>query len=147
MLEAERRDREISRQLKMDEMRLKKEFKLLLLGAGESGKSTIVKQMRIIHGENYSEKERLEFRDVIFDNILRSMRAMLDAMDKVDPRCVLANPANAQNAAIVRSYDPSVRQNLDFQRYLPALKALWADQGIRDVFDLRRQYQLIDSTQ
>ena len=32
-------------------------MKLLLLGAGESGKSTFVKQMKIVHGGGYSINE------------------------------------------------------------------------------------------
>ena len=36
-------------------------IKMLLLGAGESGKSTIFKQMKIINKDGYSEKERKEF--------------------------------------------------------------------------------------
>lgn len=37
-------------------------FKILILGTGESGKSTLVKQMKIIHNEGYSEDEILQFR-------------------------------------------------------------------------------------
>ena len=36
-------------------------MKLLLLGAGESGKSTLFKQMKVINKDGYSEKERKEF--------------------------------------------------------------------------------------
>ena len=31
-------------------------------GAGESGKSTVVKQMKIIHGDGYSESELRSFK-------------------------------------------------------------------------------------
>ena len=37
-------------------------MKLLLLGAGESGKSTIVKQMKIIHETGYSDEEKKAYR-------------------------------------------------------------------------------------
>ena len=50
-------NRIIDDELEQDREKAKKEIKLLLLGAGESGKSTIVKQMRIIHGNGYSHKE------------------------------------------------------------------------------------------
>jgi sugar diacid utilization regulator len=51
-------------------------------GAGESGKSTIVKQMRIIHGEGYSEKDRLEFIPCIVLNVVKSMQAILAAAQR-----------------------------------------------------------------
>ncbi len=52
----------------------------LISGTGESGKSTVVKQMKIIHGKGYTKQEREEFIPLIHQNIMLSMRAMLDAM-------------------------------------------------------------------
>ena len=37
-------------------------FKILILGTGESGKSTLVKQMKIIHNEGYSIDEMIQFK-------------------------------------------------------------------------------------
>lgn len=40
----------------------KNEFKILIMGTGESGKSTLVKQMKIIHDQGYSPQESVEFK-------------------------------------------------------------------------------------
>ena len=52
-------------------------------GPGESGKSTFIKQMRIIHGAGYSEEDRKNFRPLVYQNIFVSMRTMIEAMERL----------------------------------------------------------------
>lgn len=59
-------------------------FSLLFLpppGTGESGKSTFIKQMRIIHGSGYTEEDRKGFTKLVYQNIFTAMQAMIRAMD------------------------------------------------------------------
>jgi energy-coupling factor transporter ATP-binding protein EcfA2 len=59
----------IDRDIFEDSKRYKKECKVLVLGTSESGKSTIIKQMKIIQG-GYDERERNEYRMAIYKNVL-----------------------------------------------------------------------------
>ncbi|KYR00208.1 G-protein subunit alpha 9 [Tieghemostelium lacteum] len=47
-----------------------REMKLLLLGTGDSGKSTIAKQMRYIHTTGFNEDEISNFKDILQQNVL-----------------------------------------------------------------------------
>ena len=53
----------------------------LISGTGESGKSTFIKQMRIIHGAGYSEDDRRGFIKLVFQNIFMAMQSMIRAME------------------------------------------------------------------
>jgi G-protein alpha subunit len=50
-------------------------------GAGESGKSTIIKQMRIIHSGGFPSDERRQTRGVIYSNIVIAFRVLLEIME------------------------------------------------------------------
>jgi hypothetical protein len=52
-------------------------------GAGESGKSTIFKQMRIIYQNGFSDKERREFIRTIQHNCMENMRELLMGAKKL----------------------------------------------------------------
>jgi guanine nucleotide-binding protein G(i) subunit alpha len=68
---------EIESQLKRDRLMAKNEIKMLLLGAGESGKSTVLKQMKLIHHGGYNDSERDSYKEIIFSNTIQSMRYVL----------------------------------------------------------------------
>lgn len=53
----------------------------LAVGTGESGKSTFIKQMRIIHGAGYSEEDKRGFTKLVYQNIFTAMQAMIRAME------------------------------------------------------------------
>jgi hypothetical protein len=55
-------------------------IKLLLLGAGESGKSTIFKQMRLLFGAPLTEAEKNQITPVVYSNTISSMKALVQAV-------------------------------------------------------------------
>uniref|UniRef100_A0A452F4L1 G protein subunit alpha transducin 3 n=1 Tax=Capra hircus TaxID=9925 RepID=A0A452F4L1_CAPHI len=134
--------KELEKKLQEDAERDARTVKLLLLGAGESGKSTIVKQMKIIHKNGYSEQECMEFKAVIYSNTLQSILAIVKAMatleidyrgDKIrkeDMLCVMANTLE----------DGSMTPEL-----AEVIKRLWRDPGIQACFERASEYQLNDS--
>ena len=81
--EAAERSRKIDRELAIDGEKASREVKLLLLGAGESGKSTIVKQMKIIHETGYSSEECLQYQPVVYSNTIQSLMAIIRAMGQL----------------------------------------------------------------
>ncbi|XP_041912137.1 guanine nucleotide-binding protein subunit alpha-11-like [Alosa sapidissima] len=148
LTEEERRaifiDMEIQKILKDQKKRERKEIKVLLLGTGESGKTTFIKQMRIIHGKGYSEEDRRAFAKLVFQNVFTAVKAMTGAMTAL--RIPYANPQNAMYAKWVQDVD--IRQVTQLDRgYVDAIQHLWADTGFRVCYSRRREYQLLDSTE
>uniref|UniRef100_A0A5F7ZCP3 Guanine nucleotide-binding protein subunit alpha n=2 Tax=Macaca mulatta TaxID=9544 RepID=A0A5F7ZCP3_MACMU len=111
-------------------------------GPGESGKSTFIKQMRIIHGAGYSEEERKGFRPLVYQNIFVSMRAMIEAMERL--QIPFSRPESKHHASLVMSQDPYKVTTFE-KRYAVAMQWLWRDAGIRACYERRREFHLLDS--
>lgn len=54
---------------------------MCLTGTGESGKSTFIKQMRIIHGGGYTDEDKRSYAKLVYQNIYTSMQTMVRAME------------------------------------------------------------------
>ncbi|XP_067276223.1 guanine nucleotide-binding protein subunit alpha-12a [Pseudorasbora parva] len=144
--EAKRRSREIDAMLARERRSVRRLVKILLLGAGESGKSTFLKQMRIIHGKEFDQKALLDFRDTIFENVIKGMRVLVDARDKLG--VTWQNSENKKHGMFVMSFENKAGMPVEpctFQLYVPALQALWNDSGIQEAYGRRSEFQLSES--
>ncbi|CAF4440629.1 unnamed protein product [Rotaria sp. Silwood2] len=140
----------INEALERDRKEMNSESKLLLLGAGESGKSTVVKQMKIkpvgiIFNENgYTKEECLHFKPVIFSNTIQSMLAILHAMNRL--QISFENINRKSDAEIVLTH-AEIESNHEILPEIvgQAIQALWNDAGVQACFLRSREYQLNDS--
>uniref|UniRef100_A0A2K5KME2 Guanine nucleotide-binding protein subunit alpha n=1 Tax=Cercocebus atys TaxID=9531 RepID=A0A2K5KME2_CERAT len=130
--EARRINDQIERQLRRDKRVASRELKLLLLRTGESGKSTFIKQTRIIHGSGYSNEDKRGFTKLVYQNIFTAMQAMIRAMDTLKIQYKYEH--DKAHAQLVREVD--VEKVSAFENpYVDAIEC----------YD-RREYQLSDST-
>ncbi|CAH6721775.1 guanine nucleotide-binding protein alpha-1 subunit [[Candida] jaroonii] len=67
----------INQRLSQSKKAHKNEIKLLLLGAGESGKSTVLKQLKVLHKGGFTQQERLQYSNVIWVDTIQSMKILI----------------------------------------------------------------------
>lgn len=112
------------------------------LGAGESGKSTVLKQMKLIHDGGYTQDEREAFKEIIFSNTIQSMRVILDAMLAMD---VSLENEHRPFAAIIMEQPAQIERDFLPPDVTQAIRSLWKDPHLQSVFERSREYQLNDS--
>lgn len=115
-------------------------IKLLLLGAGESGKSTIFKQMKILYGQGFSEEDRMSFRRYIWGNIIEAIKAVCEAAETFGYKdTIMARTAHEtiMKAQVNEELTPELGR---------AIQDVWQDPAIRQTWDRRSEFQVIDTT-
>ena len=140
--EAKARNDAIETQLKHDRQMAKNEIKMLLLGAGESGKSTVLKQMKLIHHGGYNESERESYKEIIYSNTIQSMRAILEAMPQLD---LTLSPQNDARRAVILALPPQIEAESLPRDVADAIRTLWRDPGVQEAVRRAREFQLNDS--
>lgn len=69
---------------------------VLLLGPGDSGKSTVIKQMRILTKIQWTSIELESYRQIIFSNLVDGMKSIFQGLEELsisfagDPRVLNA---------------------------------------------------------
>lgn len=126
--------REIEEQIKNDKKKSKFEAKLLLLGAGESGKTTILRQMKLIHDNGYSQEEKEYYKEIVQSNVMSSMRQILIGMEKLG--IIIPDRLESYKQAVIDEDSPI---NFD------AVRELWKESSVKEAVTRSREYQLIDS--
>ncbi|KAL3053711.1 hypothetical protein OYC64_006102 [Pagothenia borchgrevinki] len=118
--------------------------KILMLGAAESGKSTLIKQIKIIHSHGFSKQELMSFKAAVLDNLLTSMKFVLRGMGML--RINLANKKNKMHARSILSCSQCLGDDDELLPFVAhAICALWADQGVRAAAARGYEFELNDS--
>jgi len=93
--EAVKYNHSIEKQLIREQQTESSKVKLLLLGAGESGKSTIFKQMRILYGQPRSDEELRMYGVIIRSNIIVIIKKIVFLLKRLDMEAALDEESNA----------------------------------------------------
>ncbi|KAJ5588496.1 hypothetical protein N7537_011174 [Penicillium hordei] len=142
--EQKKRSQQIDRKLEEDSRRLRRECKILLLGSGESGKSTIVKQMKIIHQNGYTVEELALYRLTVYKNLLDCAKALIGAYHylQLEP----SSQKVQDYISFLEEYnvDPDPNTSLD-SKIGDAITYLWNDPCTSTVLEHQNEFYLMDS--
>lgn len=110
-------------------------------GAGESGKSTLFKQMITIYGKGFSVDDRKNYRTIVNNNIITSMKVLCSQVSIPGKYgSVLPENEHALNAILSETKEDSIDEEKG-----KFIKALWADPAIQNAYEHRSEFQLTDS--
>ncbi|PWY90180.1 guanine nucleotide binding protein, alpha subunit [Aspergillus heteromorphus CBS 117.55] len=144
--DAIQRSARIEKVLKNDKKTMDRTIKILLLGAGESGKSTIIKQMRIIHSGGFPEDERRQTRAVIYSNLIIAFKVLLDIMRSESIDFQLGR-TKVPLADFVDGLEPDVGSDEAFSdpKVRDALRVMWDDTGVQKAVARGHEFALHDN--
>ncbi|XP_061183074.1 guanine nucleotide-binding protein G(s) subunit alpha-like [Saccostrea echinata] len=138
---AKLRNKQISKILKQHQKEELKKLKLLLLGTGESGKSTLTKQMKIIHINGFDMRERLDKVCDIRKNIKESIVVLLLAMNQLEIPLENRDIFSSQEFILQEAGNPEIHRTNEF---LEHAEKLWTDAGVQECYSRSHEFQLID---
>jgi len=133
----EQNSKKIDDSLKKHKANASRELKLLLLGTGESGKSTIFKQMKIIHNKGYTHEEKMGMIPMIRSHCVDNVRELLSGADELG----LATPELKEMVEqIVQGVETEgLRQVIVF-----LIQKFWNSTEIQEAFRQRNKFQIAE---
>uniref|UniRef100_A0A6S8E4U9 Uncharacterized protein n=1 Tax=Aplanochytrium stocchinoi TaxID=215587 RepID=A0A6S8E4U9_9STRA len=132
--------RAIDKQMKRAQQEQNRIVKLLLLGAGESGKSTLFKQMQIIYGVNkgFTVAQKVNMKPVVHANIITNMKQLLSSTET-------HTPVTETNQGIMKEILAYAATQAIDEAMAGKLKTIWADEGVQKTWSNRGDIQVQDA--
>lgn len=132
--------RNITKNLRLKKINQKTTFKLLLLGTGDSGKSTITKQLRSLFSTGIPQEEILSCRWKVYENILFSVFLILNCRIKQD--ITFENEELAKE--MVGQINPTTQTDIT-PDVAVQLETLWKDPGFQRIWLNRSKLNVYDN--
>ncbi|KAJ6255282.1 guanine nucleotide-binding protein g(o) subunit alpha [Anaeramoeba flamelloides] len=137
----EERNQVLEQEIEKEKEDLEKTVKLLLLGTGESGKSTFIKQIRLIFKSGFDEKTRELYKHTIQLNLVKDTKSLVTGMNTLD---IDFEP---ENMSIAREFFNTEVKHCTHEttELKEMIKTLWEDKGFKDCFEKRSTLQVPDT--
>lgn len=112
-------------------------IKMLLLGTGESGKSTIFKQLKLLYGKDhgFTQEEKAKYAETVHQNIIVNLAAVLEHTENV---------ADTTGKGKIMALAEDSTSRIDGSM-LEMLHGLWTDPGVVAAWGNRSQFQVQDA--
>jgi len=136
------RSNSVDRQIKLSHMKNEQQVKLLLLGTGECGKSTIMKQMQILYTDGFTDVERNNYKVVVRRNVIQALHVLNTGRESFGIE--LRSPEAEEAAEDLMMID-HLSENFWNSEIVDITKTLWTDPGIQEAYKLRSKFQLESS--
>lgn len=114
--------------------------KVVILGASESGKSTVLKAINF-HLAAPASYFLCGFREIIWSNVVHSTRSVLEAMKSL--QIPLQDPRLECYSQLI-FHQPSTFDSAPKSNVARAIELLWNDVGFQRTYQQRSQYHLLD---
>lgn len=108
------------------------------MGAGESGKSTFAKQMRILHLSGFTDSDRQSYGRMLQANMIENMLALLNGARKLGIE--VKDTEAAQKVLAKDDFEWS-----DFADLSSDIHRLWLDPGIQEAYSQSSKFHLCDN--
>lgn len=155
-------NRRVEDEIAVAKRKASKDHKLLLLGAGSSGKSTFFKQLCQIHGNGFQQQDIEQARQNIYDCIIDQMKQLVEqCVDNIkiqeedgingddqdgDDQYEYKLSGNVKEAADYILSPKIPRGGIDITQDIARLiTTLWDDESIKQTFISRTNLGVVDS--
>lgn len=136
--------REAEKELKAHAKKQATQVKVLLLGSGDSGKSTVLKQMRVIHNDKFTPAEVEFYRKLVFNNIVRGLQMLIDALPAME---LSVSPQNTSLVDLLRG-TPELRDGEPYpEQLLEPLQTIWGDPRVQEGWSRANEVALPENLQ
>lgn len=134
--------------MKKRQTELKSEIKILLLGTGESGKSTIYKQIKILHKNGFSEPEARLVKGFVYANMIISMVKLVKGAQKLGLNFTDENLDRANSFSELTEHSVITKVTSDEAWFrevgCPDMMELWKEEAIQYVFQRKSEFHVYD---
>ena len=132
---------QLDQQIAKEKEEEKNHFKILLLGAGESGKSTIIKQLSLLYRKGGIMEDRRQFVRVLQNNTIICMQALLRAAEQFEYDQKSDGEWQSDSSLIMGTEGNDAMT----EPMAEAIQRLWASEGVQKTYLHRNHFWILET--